>query len=164
MVQLTLWSEEVLASLSRSQDRERPWTDQVLSCGSIADVLSLCVRNGYCGKTSQGSLAREMMPTDASFGIYTNAGIVLHGECLMLNSCEYPCGTFTEESSDGSVRSHNAAAVSFLSDILEAGPHLSRYCLSARACRGILNRAERRGKPLPPQLEEALRKAAEQET
>lgn len=163
MVQLTLWSEEVLASLSQSQDKGHPWTDQVLSCGSIADVLSLCVQTGYCGKTSQGSLARETTPTDASYGIYTNAGTVLRGECLMLNSCEYPCGTFTEELPDGSVRSHSAAAVSFLSDILEKGPHLSRYCLSPKACRGILNRAERRGKPLPPKLEEAIRKSAEQE-
>lgn len=31
-----------------------------------------------------------------------------------------------------------------------------KYCLSARACRGILNRAERRGKALPKIMEEAL--------
>lgn len=32
-----------------------------------------------------------------------------------------------------------------------------RYDLSPRACQGIINRAERRGKELPPMLEEALR-------
>jgi len=37
---------------------------------------------------------------------------------------------------------------------------LRRYCLSAKACRGILNRAERRGKKLPAMLEEALRAVA----
>ncbi len=43
-----------------------------------------------------------------------------------------------------------------LSDILEeeADP---KYNLSAKACRGILNRANRRGKKLPEILEEALK-------
>lgn len=43
-----------------------------------------------------------------------------------------------------------------LSEILEESPD-EKYRLSARACSGILNRAERRGKELPPQLEAALR-------
>ena len=43
-----------------------------------------------------------------------------------------------------------------LSQILEGNPH-QKYYLSAKACRGILNRAARRGKDLP----EALRKALE---
>ena len=42
-----------------------------------------------------------------------------------------------------------------LSQILEEAPP-QKYSLSAKACRGILRRAERRGKPLPPALEEAL--------
>ena len=46
--------------------------------------------------------------------------------------------------------------VSRLSAIMEECPHL-RYSLSAKACQGILNRAERRGKKLPEQLEAALR-------
>jgi hypothetical protein len=59
----------------------------------------------------------------------------------MLNTSEWP----------------KEGAVSLLSDILETtGDHLSRYCLSARACRGILRRAEKRGKTLPPMLEKAL--------
>lgn len=42
-----------------------------------------------------------------------------------------------------------------LSQILEASAH-PKYSLSAKACRGILTRAERRGKKLPEILEEAL--------
>ena len=42
-----------------------------------------------------------------------------------------------------------------LSQILEDNPH-QKYRLSAKACAGILNRASRRGKPLPPELEAAL--------
>jgi hypothetical protein len=43
---------------------------------------------------------------------------------------------------------------------LEASPH-PKYSLSAKACLGIVRRAERRGKPLPPLLREALLKQAE---
>lgn len=35
-----------------------------------------------------------------------------------------------------------------------------RYFLSGKACAGILRRAERRGKELPPMLDAALRSAA----
>ena len=42
-----------------------------------------------------------------------------------------------------------------LSQILEAYP-LPKYSLSAKACDGILRRAERRGKELPPELKKAL--------
>ena len=44
---------------------------------------------------------------------------------------------------------------STLSQILEANAH-PKYCLSARACQGILNRAKKQGKPLPQMLKEAL--------
>lgn len=49
--------------------------------------------------------------------------------------------------------------VSRLSAILEDTPH-PKYYLSAKACAGILRRAERRGKELPEQLETALRAQA----
>lgn len=42
-----------------------------------------------------------------------------------------------------------------LSEILETNPD-PHYMLSAKACRGILNRAERRGKELPEILRKAL--------
>lgn len=44
---------------------------------------------------------------------------------------------------------------SHLSQILEASPH-PKYSLSAKACLGILNRAEKRGKQLPEILKLAL--------
>ena len=44
---------------------------------------------------------------------------------------------------------------SLLSQILEDYPH-QKYFLSEKACLGILTRAERRGKELPPELKEAL--------
>ena len=42
-----------------------------------------------------------------------------------------------------------------LSQILEETPP-QKYCLSAKACAGILRRAERRGKELPEILKKAL--------
>lgn len=61
------------------------------------------------------------------------------GECMTRNTGESP----------------NAAVVSRLSQILEATPQ-EKYSLSAKACQGILRRAERRGKDLPETLKTVL--------
>lgn len=52
----------------------------------------------------------------------------------------------------------SVARESTLSQILEVNAP-EKYCLSARACAGILRRAERRGKELPTMLREALEEA-----
>lgn len=70
--------------------------------------------------------------------------IRLPGECWTPNTGESP----------------KDAAESSLSAILQADAP-ERYSLSARACEGILRRAERRGKKLPPMLWEALVEAVE---
>ena len=51
--------------------------------------------------------------------------------------------------------SPSVAVESRLSQILEENP-LPKYSLSERACRGILRRAEQRGKRLPEMLQNAL--------
>jgi len=61
-------------------------------------------------------------------------------------------GEYTMHSFGESPREENASR---LSQILEDSAH-PKYCLSARACAGILNRAQKRGKELPPELKEAL--------
>lgn len=54
--------------------------------------------------------------------------------------------------------SPNGESVSGLSDLLEPPEQVPpKYYLSATACRGILRRAEKRGKDLPPLLDTALR-------
>ena len=50
----------------------------------------------------------------------------------------------------------NDASVCSLSRVLETGPIPAKYFLSAKACRGILRRAAKRGKELPPMLRSAL--------
>ena len=82
----------------------------------------------------------KAMRSHASWPDFKNSGMVLPTELLTLNTSEF----------------HKGAEESSLSDILETGDHLSRYCLSAEACMGILRRAEKRGKKLPAPLEKVL--------
>ena len=49
-----------------------------------------------------------------------------------------------------------------LSAILESEVG-AKYCLSPKACRGILRRSEKRGKSLPPSLRLALEQVAQQD-
>jgi hypothetical protein len=57
--------------------------------------------------------------------------------------------------------SPSVAVASSLSDILESpGPQLRRFCLSPKACAGILRRAAHRGKTLPAPLAAALEAVA----
>ena len=65
-------------------------------------------------------------------------------------------GEYTMHSFGESPKEEN---VSHLSQILEDSAH-PKYFLSAKACLGILRRAERRGKELPKELEKALRAQA----
>ncbi|MNJ52534.1 hypothetical protein D3C77_478750 [compost metagenome] len=55
----------------------------------------------------------------------------------------------------------NDAAVCSLSQVLEQGSIPLKYFLSAKACAGILRRAEARGKTLPGELHSALRFSAD---
>lgn len=76
------------------------------------------------------------------------------GDSLTLNTGEKPSMTAVQEvcSAWGP---HSAVKESLLSQILEVNAP-EKYFLSARACRGILTRASRRGKKLPDLLETAL--------
>ncbi len=76
---------------------------------------------------------------------WTDDGVLL-GELSTLNTGECP----------------NVAVESRLSQILEDAP-LPKYCLSAKACLGILRRAERRGKDLPEKLKAELLMQSESE-
>jgi hypothetical protein len=64
-----------------------------------------------------------------------------HGAVLTLNTSEF----------------HSAADACLLSDFLETGDHLLPYSLSAKACNGIIRRADARNKPIMPELLAALR-------
>ena len=75
----------------------------------------------------------------------TSEDLQRRGLCLTLNLSEKPRTVIHTK----------------LSQILERNPD-PKYNLSAKACQGILNRAEKRGKKLPEALEKALRAQANQ--
>lgn len=91
----------------------------------------------------------------------TRGGQTLESSCLrLLGSGISAPGEFwtlnTSESTVTPTRFRNAAGAYLLSDILMDGVIPQKYFLSARACEGVLRRAEARGKTLPPLLEAAL--------
>ena len=79
-----------------------------------------------------------------SSGRWQNSGMGSPTEFWTLSISEYPSG----------------AGVCSLSGILETGAVPLRFFLSAKACRGILRRAENRGKKLPTTLRHALEAVA----
>src|SRR5579884_906255 len=146
--QSTFWPEEHLASLSPSPVSEQDWMTRVATSPlSLLDLLIASGPLGWCGRTSPVSCR---LTTDGrlepSSGFWSNSGMGSPTEFSMLSFSEYP--------SDG--------AASSLSDILETGEVPQPYFLSSRACRGILRRAEKRGKELPEALKSALLAVASQ--
>ena len=89
--------------------------------------IFLCLKRD--GPTQDALKEWEMMESPSA----------LPGDCTMLNTGEFP----------------NVERESHLSQILEVNPP-PKYSLSAKACQGILNRANKRGKKLPEMLEKAL--------
>ena len=140
--QLTFLSEEPPAKVSQSRDFAKDlMTLAEISCSPILPSLHNIAPSGWFGRTSPASCpATEdgiLVPFSERWG---NAGMGSPTECLTLSSTEF----------------HSAAAVCSLSDVLEIGDVPQRFYLSATACRGILRRAEKRGKKLPGQLQHAL--------
>jgi hypothetical protein len=145
-IQLTFSLEEHPANPSVSQDSEKDWQTRVVTWHF--DFLNLLVQHapgGWSGKTSPAFCRQvEDVTLEPSSGRWSNSGMGSPTECWTLNTSEF----------------HNDAAVCSLSDILETGDVPQRYFLSGRACRGILRRAEKRGKKLPTQLRLALEQVA----
>ena len=145
--QLTFWSEAPPVSPSASLASEKEWTTTVVtSPSSFAELLMRSSPVGSFGKTCQGfyppAKDETLVP---SSGRWLKSGMISPGESLTLNTLEY----------------HNAADECSLSDILVNDAVPQRYYLSAKASQGILRRAEKRGKALPPSLKSALEQAAQ---
>ena len=149
-MQMSLFSSVALpVSLSVSQDCARGWlTHAATSRSPILPSLHAIAPVGSFGRMSLGSCpATEDGILVPSSGAWGNSGMGSPTECLTLSTAEH--AAFPERCpSDG--------AVSSLSDILETGDLPQRFFLTARACAGILRRAEKRGKELPRALELAL--------
>ena len=126
---------------------------------------SLFGPDSWCGKTFQEPLAQTKATTSEpslkkQSGSQSRTRPTFH--CLQKAAGRWlTAGTGMDGPSptEFSMRSFgecpSVAVESRLSQILEDTPH-QKYSLSAKACAGILRRAERRGKKLPPELEAVL--------
>ena len=139
-------SEEHRASPSPSPDSEKEWPIPAVDWPlSILQSLTAIGPTGWYGKTSPVSCQKTKDGTLVPLsGVWSNSGMASPTECLTLSTSEYP----------------SDAVVCSLSDILETGDVPQKYYLSPKACAGILRRAEKRGKSLPPYLAEALQAVA----
>jgi hypothetical protein len=147
MIQLSIFSlEELPVNPSRSQDFAKDLlTQEETLCSPFSLWLKERSRGGLSGKMSpvccQVTEEGILLPSSQRWG---NSGMGSPTGFLTLNTSEWP----------------KDAEESLLSDTLETGDLPERYYLSAKACQGILRRAEKRGKQLPQMLKEALEAVA----
>ena len=158
-----LWSEVHLASHFRLLESDLDWMTLVATWpSSISELFAEHGPGGWSTRTSpvffpakeettsppscppqaDGASTRPETGGETAASFLSEPAKITGSpiECLTLNTLEY----------------HNDAVASSLSDILETGDVPQRFYLSAKACQGILRRAEKRGRSLPRHLLEAL--------
>ena len=142
------------ARTCRSRGRGKAWRREAAPAAPLPSTLRDFVVS-YNLDGSYGRTCREFSPATEGATSRTssarlgNAGILLPTGLWTLNGCEW---------TGCPAQFHSDAGVCGLSDILETvGEHLRKYCLSLKACAGILRRAASRGKDLPVRLAAALK-------
>ena len=146
------------ARTSRLRGRGKAWRREAAPAAPLPSTLRDFVVS-YNLDGSYGRTCREFSPATEGATSRTssarlgNAGILLPTGLWTLNGCEWTGCPEQFRSAEGEFGS----SVCGLSDILETvGEHLRKYCLSLKACAGILRRAASRGKDLPVRLKAAL--------
>ena len=148
MEQLTLWSPDFRASHTQSVDLEKDWmTLGGKSCSNALRPSIESILNGQSSKTSP-----------ACFPL-TKEGVSRPSSTRWL-SCGLGAESLGAFWTRNGLESPRDVDVCSLSSILETGDVPQRYYLTKTACEGILRRAARRGKALPPKLQEALERQA----
>ena len=129
-------------------------------------------QQGSLGNCSTGDLFEMMEPEEAGYGLHwrkTSRDCSARTMVLHLQGASESYSTAGLMKRDGAYATVNISewpndgAACSLSVILEENP-ATRYLLSPRACAGILRRAAKRGKTLPPMLEAALLGVASADT
>lgn len=142
------------ARTSALQGSARAWRKAAEPVAPLPSILQGFVESynpdGCFGRTfREFSPPTEDATSRTSSARLGNAGILLPTGLWTLNGCEW---------TGCPAQFHRDAGVCGLSDILETvGEHLRKYCLSLKACAGILRRAASRGKDLPARLAAALK-------
>ena len=140
-------SEALPVKPSQSQDSDADsLTLEVASRWSSSDWRRHYALGGSSGRTSPESCHRtedgRSVPSSGRWGSWGMGG---------------PTESWTRSGSDWP----SAAVVCSLSHVLQGTQDVpQRFFLSPRACAGILRRAEKRGKDLPPLLQRALAEVA----
>lgn len=144
--QLTLFVAGSPARMSVLLDAVKDWMESEAGYGlSSYELLRELNRNGLLLKTSLACYPQMKNATlPLFFKGWQKAGIGGPTGFLTLNIGEF----------------HSAAGVCSLSQVLETGEVPSKYYLSPKAARGILRRAEKRGRELPELLRQALTQVA----
>jgi site-specific DNA-cytosine methylase len=132
--------------IGRSRDRERDCAASVVR--SFTSLRESCTSFDPLGSSSR-MFPDYSVPTQdetlrkSSGFSWSSAGMGFNGVCLTASFSESP----------------SAAAVCSLSDVLESHAP-QRFFLSAKAAKGILRRAQKRGRTLPTRLQKALEELA----
>ena len=146
------------ARTARSRGSAKAWllaaAQEARLPSSLRDFVVSYNLDGSYGRTCREfSPATEGATSRTSSARLGNAGILLPTGLWTLSTCEWTGCPEQFRSAGGEFGS----SVCGLSDILETvGEHLRKYCLSLKACAGILRRAASRGKDLPARLKAAL--------
>ena len=153
-------SDQKTSEKSTSSSEDSP----VRTCRSQASVPASLVREAACGgRCSESSvdailvgfcgrmfpdfyLPTEEKPSWPSSARLPRAGISAPGGCWTPSTSEWPNG-------------EGECTACSLATVLEPSVP-PRFYLSPKACMGIVRRAARRGKELPPNLEKVLRAVA----
>ena len=157
-MQMSMFSlEEPPAKASAWPDFARDlMTRAEISCSPSLQSLHDMLPDGSFGRTSPASCpVTEEGILAPSSGRWGNSGMGGPIVSWTLNTSEHPASH---------TLSHSDGVVCSLSDILETGDVPRRYFLSQKACAGILRRAAKRGRCLPPSLQTALEHAAQTTT
>ncbi len=132
-------------------DGQVTWLDLGISCGKTwSEPLAATKEKTSqpCSKKSSKSSSRK----PPVLKCLKRAGLPGEGITMKWEDDGAWCGELTTRNTG---ECPNAVVVSRLSQILEETPH-PKYNLTAKACQGILRRAERRGKDLPKLLKAVL--------
>jgi hypothetical protein len=112
---------------------------------------------GCCPQTKEKTLPESSQYSSETLSLFPpEDGRAAEVSCVVV--AESPRGGYWTLSTSG----YRSAAAASLSSVLVTPASIPpKYYLSSTACQGILRRAERRGKALPPMLEQALRAVVE---
>lgn len=161
---LDIWSSKMSADYCPQTAEQISRQSLRKSSGSSAQkpLMCLCLRSGGGADNSMMSWVDSAslgQPTTASIGVYRKED---EGYVSLPTSMVLPQGRFSLTLNMSELP--REVTSSRPQDILETDAD-KKYSLSVKACLGILNRASRKGKPLPEELKKALlRQAGLEET